>query len=796
MTRSSPTPCLEDPPEVAAAPEPDGQAGWALFQRFVLRRAGFAFDRMGGLALTTSAPALDAAVQATTRLQAAIDDWNRERFPMALEEWRRSRDTAAKCALERVARAVKRGQAPVAQDADAAAPLLPGMADWVASFRSCVDRLQAAELAYRAAFAQDFQACRSALSALADSDDFREAVLLLAGSAPALSMHSDSPRNSAVRQREQLLFKYAQRFCAKNETNSFFGPVHYGDVAAAPRALELAYDWDRRPVQRRAFFSHWAIDELAAAVAHDTRLKSLVDICGGPACLQVAPDQVDAAQALSALLARLQPRCEEEALALSEWLDALGRLRQTAQSFAQEPSLPHKAALAASLESRFQALGGSAVRRHAGQMFRTRGLVYEDAWVDASVGMPSAMAHSLERALGPLLDIALLYSRLWRARVLARCRAVAQAWFGGADRIPYDRFIVAWHEQHRQARALDPALLDRVQMLDQRIRDFESEWTHTLDTAPEGRLDSLHPARFAGYCEGLPLERWAVVSPDLLPMRQAGGDVHWVLGEIHHGVTMDGWMLSFAPDQEQCKAAIDRVVAQGLVGSGAGARYLPANLTMARRMKTAPPLYPGLTVALSAHATPRPAQADGIAQHALAVRELELQLDGGEGLRLVQAGSSIPVRFHPPAFGFDADGYAPFEACSLPVLRLPRRVGNGYAQRCTVDQLVVARAEWRIDATVLPPRKARVDDAVLELNRWRTSLGMPRHVFLKSSDEPKPVYVDWLSPHVVEYVLHLARRGGRWVISEMLPGPDELWLRGGTGRYTSECRFLMTMVTS
>lgn len=818
---------------------------WTLFPRFVLRRAGFAFDRLDGLALHDAAAPMDAAIQAASAVQAALGDWNRRVFPQLLGRLRATPSALDKKVLERATRAVRRGVRPADGDAVRVAELDAAAGAWLDGFKRCLDRADAAQQQFMRLFEAEFADCRAALQALSQSHDFREAVLLLDGPALQGAGPADAvkPRNSTVRQREQLLFKYAQRFCAKNETNSFFGPVHYGDTAAAERPLTIAADWNRQAPERTAFFSHWAIDEISAQISADARLADILPVMSVPTrrkesgpqwpetgactralatawgvglvqaqervqaelakgnwvrCIKVAPNEVHAALALLARLDALPAETDTERAAVAHWRSAVQFLIDGNRRFAQATDLADKAATRAGLEAQFQALGGGSVKRSPGRMFRSRSLVYEDAWVDAPLTLSDAAADELRLSLAPILDIALMYSRLCRARLGADCLAVARAWFGSIGAVAYDRFIAAWFEQQRRARALDAELVQRGEALQAKVAAFDDLWTQTIGTAEQGRVSQWPLAVFAELCHGMPEEPWAVVSPDLLPLQEADGRLSWVLGEIHHGVTMDGWMLSFAPDAAACKAGIDHRIQVDGVKAGAGRRYLPANLVMARQMKTAPQLYPGLKVELSARASGWQGPQGPIPHDDCAIKDLLLRLDGPQGPELVRAADGMPVRFYPPAFGFDAAGYAPFELCSLPILRLPRRTGTGHAPICSYRDIVVARAEWRMEAAMFCSvgGDTALARALLSLNAWRLEQGMPRHMFLKSTTEPKPVYIDWLSPHAIEFLLQLGRRGGLCTLSEMLPAPQHLWLRGEQVRYTSECRFMMTMVAA
>jgi len=67
--------------------------------------------------------------------------------------------------------------------------------------------------------------------------------------------------------------------------------------------------------------------------------------------------------------------------------------------------------------------------------------------------------------------------------------------------------------------------------------------------------------------------------------------------------------------------------------------------------------------------------------------------------------------------------------------------------------------------------------------------GRQRRVFAKAAAEPKPFYVDFDSPVLLDVLTRQLRRSQSVVISEMLPEPSSCWLRDATGhRYTSELR--------
>src|SRR5262249_3987346 len=83
----------------------------------------------------------------------------------------------------------------------------------------------------------------------------------------------------------------------------------------------------------------------------------------------------------------------------------------------------------------------------------------------------------------------------------------------------------------------------------------------------------------------------------------------------------------------------------------------------------------------------------------------------------------------------------------------------------------------------------------LEARRLMSQRGLPRYVFVRTSGEKKPVYVDFESPIYVELLAKLVRQArekqttGTVDVTEMLPTPEQCWLVDCEGKcYTSEVR--------
>ena len=131
-----------------------------------------------------------------------------------------------------------------------------------------------------------------------------------------------------------------------------------------------------------------------------------------------------------------------------------------------------------------------------------------------------------------------------------------------------------------------------------------------------------------------------------------------------------------------------------------------------------------------------------------------------------------PLAYFP---GFEAPG----------VTRWPRIV-NG--------RTVLFRERWTFGPADRPEPSARGDDPLpfaRAVVSWRRRHGLPRHVFVHTTKEPKPRYVDLASPPFLDLLRRdLLALGtdaeGRLHVAEMLPGPDALWAGGHASEFLGQ----------
>jgi hypothetical protein len=111
--------------------------------------------------------------------------------------------------------------------------------------------------------------------------------------------------------------------------------------------------------------------------------------------------------------------------------------------------------------------------------------------------------------------------------------------------------------------------------------------------------------------------------------------------------------------------------------------------------------------------------------------------------------------------------------------------GQDTGPRRMLGDLVIQRARWRFTAEQLQWLDLRRD----HVDAFRQQHGLPTRVFVRSPSEVKPLYIDLSAPLSLEILARLARAAPHLSFSEMLPGPDGLWLRDAAGaRYVCELR--------
>lgn len=632
------------------------------------------------------------------------------------------------------------------------------------------------------------------------------------------------PEPALTSYRIGVLAKYAQRYCAKNDSIGFFGPVGWADLTTEPgHHLRVAGSGAIR--RSEASIELWAVRALAAAIAADPRVGPHLPLRLNPA-VRVVEDEVrrpyrppmplssaqlavlrridgtttaahlaptDQAQ-LTALLdagvitseftvrpdahpeesLRAQIAMLPDTAGRDEWLSDVDKLLTAlaeAEKMATRPA--ELAGALAELDRRFAALTGEAVTRTKADVGAGRTLAYLDCRRDLDVRIPAGMTERLAQPLALLLQSARWLTAEIGEAVEERLQQVYADLRQRRDAVLLTDLFLA---------AADVLSGARGTPVHDVAQDFTLRWAEVLADSTGGSVgpvqlasadlgplvSAMFPAREPG---------WAAArhhSPDLL-LAHDGPESFWVLGELHVGMnTLESRFFHTLADEP---SRLDELIAGDMAGGRIVPCYPYGPQIDSRRY---PPLamhVPGRYLYWSHSAdlgTPDGAPAWPAAT--LLVRLEQGALVAGPA----RASWSLPVREFFGEF---------LSALAVNLFRLPAP-----GPRLILDNLVIRRATWTFELDELPAGVlTRTGYRPEVLGGWLAERGLPRHLFAQLPSEPKPFYVDLDSAVLVSNLARSWRRetAGPVRLQEMLPDPDQLWLRDGDGNpYTTEFRMV------
>ncbi|GAB3988810.1 hypothetical protein GCM10029978_112180 [Actinoallomurus acanthiterrae] len=687
------------------------------------------------------------------------------------------------------------------------------------------------------------------------SDDFRSALTWQnpelmrnwAAEYVATLRKGERSRPSRWRRRAALIARYAQRYCARNDTIGFFGAVGWarftstgadmvwrgaGGIRRQSVHLEvwaaeaIADAWRDRPDLQEflpvrldpsssfdGVMLHRAVRGPVRLDGLDTALLSALD--GRRRCGEVAAEASRAQpgsirdEALKALLELgergivqigFQIPCDERPemhlrrhvselpvalparAELAAGLDAL----DAAKRKITEAGPDELASALAAADDVLAQLTGAPPRRNPAAVAPSSGLRYGrtthylDCRRDLDVEFGPVLRDQLAAPLAIVLD-----SARWLAAEIG----------AAAHRELRQRFAtLSRRSDHVTLGALQFAsadiLSDAGGWTAEIVEDFQLRWKEILELSGSGERETVvhsdAAARLAkSLFPSLPLW-WSAAryhSPDLLLARRPDGGWLWVLGELHVGLnTLESRVfLTQADSPEELRAATAADMKLG--------RIVPVYPNSAPEVtaRTYPPTAldpPGLYRYWSYGAD------QGHPEGAASTPSAELSVVERDGVLLGQhrkGGWEAPV----------TEFFGEF-LTALVVNCFRPRPPDQHVPRVRIDDLVLCRESWRFSAADVPVSPSGEDHArYLDLRTWAENQGIPRRFFVKTAAEPKPMYIDLCAPLLVDNLVRVVRRvraGGdaqasQVEFTEMLPGPDELWLTDAAGRrYTSEFR--------
>jgi hypothetical protein len=825
---------------------------WALWRCVCLRGAGFPASRVLDLSAPDCAAAADRQLEAEAAVRRSLTnalgsvnlaiDRLRERG-----EWH---DRTRREPLIKAMRLLKAGQTP-----DYVSGSGPESAE-IAALKEAISLEHASRERYRAEFDVAASKTSNAILEIAGGDRFREAVIwqnrrAFHSGVGALirKTQEGSLRGSKQRQYEELVANYLQRYCVKNDTIGFFGPVGWATFVDGEAPIEIT-PGNSLVTNRKVYFEGWCMDAVAEKLNLEPGIRkwlcprrhpsiyldhSQLFVPGArpvslspkdAAVLALCNDELTAKEIVDSLLSRrelLFSGEEEIYLILDrhredgfiEWklelpvetdpeetlreklnrieepdlkervlagLDELVQAKHEVERSAGEPGRLDRAL--AGLEEKFTTVTGIEATRSHGQTYAARTLVYEDSRRDVDV----RLGRQVVEELGLPLTLLLQSARWLTAQAAILMRKEFLNIYSEAAR----RTGKAKVDGSEFWMRMQPMMEGDERPVATLLREFQRRWAEVLDIKSHDkevrftatRLKEKVENRFPAGSPGWVLARYH--SPDIMIAAASDeaikrGDYLMVMGELHIAVNTQTAELFLA--QHPSREALIRNIEIDLPETRLAPVLSKRMEGIALRTRRSTVLPNDFRVALSSDSfDSAPGSVTPISAMVVEYRRGNLSVsthDGKNRFDIVEAfgellSSWLVNYFHilPP---------------------------QEHVPRVMINRLVIVRETWSPEASELAfAREKEESQRFLQARKFARSHGMPRFVFVKTPVERKPFYVDFDSPIYVNIFARLARKTvdqigerTRIVVTEMLPGTDQVWLRDKEGnRYTSELRIV------
>lgn len=512
------------------------------------------------------------------------------------------------------------------------------------------------------------------------------AVLKLADGSPA--------KPSRARQREEVIASYWQRYCAKNDTIGFFGPLAWGRISDSGAPLGLRSGALVR--QRDVHLEAWGVQSLAETIDPG------ITVATGP----------DAAADLRAGLETHADRVVRE-----RGLATLDRLERALDAVAQAPPESLRGALAA-LDTTFTQLTGLEPVRNPGRAYGARTLVYIDCMRDLEV----ALGRTLVGGIAPALRVLFEAGRWYCGQVNEIGKSAIEEALPAGGTGPFAPVL---------GRVLRTLLMQWPPEIEAELAEMHRRLALVLANPDPATVGARAAAAFADHRPAWPMSVFQSVDVQLAAADETAlGEGDWlaVIGDMHPGANplVQGVFAHRNPNPpamlKLIRAAVGRPVpfllppfAPGMGQDGRGVPLTDED---------------DIHLAVMADTRAQPPRRTWLPD--------ELLVDGGD---LVDRGDELRVPLS------DALGMAIFIAGVRVFELLP---DGEHAERVTVGDTVLRREGWNVPAAEIP-RDAG------DLPAFARGHGMPRKLFAKSPLERKPMYLDVESPALARVLCRHAR---------------------------------------
>ncbi|PYP93196.1 MAG: hypothetical protein DMG65_01620 [Candidatus Angelobacter sp. Gp1-AA117] len=818
---------------------------WAFWRSICLRSAGFPFDLPQQLAT----PAIVAATNHLFLLeQGGTDKINKNIAALRLL-LDNTTDQAHRKSLQRALKQLNKGKAPE-PTGTAADSITQELAMLFA-------RIEEAKVQFIGQFQMERLELSAKIRRIAADSEFRQAVLLQNRAAlrrvmAAFAARQDVPakRGFKERQNEELIASYLQRYCLKNDTIGFFGPVGWAKLVDSKDPLSV------RPgpallSKSSVYFENWCIEALAEKISAIKSLRpwfvprllpffrletgvlyssgpvshlsavhaAILECCNGESTAREIAQKVIAISQyglrtegqvygiLQAYAARgiiswalelpyclhpeqklqeLLEKIEREELR-QPWLKELQQLENIREKVCRAAGHPELLENALSeLDDTFTRLTNRSAMKSAGAMYASRTLVYQDCRRNVQVEIGAELVASLGAPLSLLLNSARWFSYQAATAYRNRFHEIYEE-LAQKNNSPRVDLLQFWAR-------IEPLIFDPVQKLFNQVApEFQSRWEAILGVD----WDKQRMEYASAILKPLIKNSFAAPSAGWQFARYQSPDVMIAASSVE-GIRRGDYMFVLGEVHMAENTLRFSFAASQHDRPEELFEAFQADLPDARAVPVPPRHWPRVTNRTSpALTSPQDYYLEvSSAPVANAPRSRVVSI---AGFAVEHSGETLAVRSWDGRLKFDVIEFVSelLSHAAIEMIKIVRP--RPHVPRITIDKLVVARESWSFLVSELGFVHPETEhERFLAVRRWMRRNNLPRFVFVRVRVEVKPFYLDFDSPVYVEIFIKMVRRmlssdstEGRVTLTEMLPTPEQVWLPDVDGRtYTSEFRIV------
>ncbi|HYG09873.1 MAG TPA: lantibiotic dehydratase [Pyrinomonadaceae bacterium] len=840
-----------DLPEHLMRLMPGGQ--WAVWRWVCLRGAGFPAMEVLRLSSPESARAADALSEAEERVarsrRRVLTTLEAELEKAAPEDYERLRDTTRD-----IRQRLKKGKLP------GTAAVGDGAREALDSLREAQALIEPAQAHFIQTYENEVGRISETICEIAGIERFREAVVWQARHAfntgikslQKLKPGETYKRNTRQRQHEELVASYLQRYCVKNDTVGFFGPVGWARFMPDGPAVS-ARAGEGLLAKRSVYFESWCIDTLIEDIVDSDRtilhwaaprlapvfyvegqtlrlpLEKPLNLSAAQAALIRACDGEHTAREIARSLVSehgKELRSESDVYRLLEYLKAKGIIYWTFE-------VPFTTYPEQSLRRMLDGVDDEKLRENA--------LAKLDALEDArnEVAKATGNAEKLDGAIGQL------QTTFTEVTGRASSRAAGKMYAGRA---------LVYEDCRRDIEVdLGPEMLNALGLPLELLLTSARWLTYQVAVECSKAVKRIYAelAKDADAQEGVDsIKFWLraqreLLDPDSTPITALQASFHDRWAEILQ-LQPDEWQINRTA--ESLKERVYELFDAPRPGWMAARYQSPDVMVVAENQEAIQrgdfelvmgELHVsintvGLSLFLEQHPSkqelfdaaqldipePRiivapPKYGSGLSgrNHMALTLPKDFRLEFAANSDKIKQGQALPLAMllieerDGELIVKTRDGQHEFEIVEVLADALASQVVNAFKllrpanhmPRVKIDRVTVARESWAVQASEIEFAFEKSGASRFAgARRWARAAGMPRFVFMKSPIEVKPVYVDLESPIYVDLFAKIIRRtkessgdNQKIMVSEMLPRLDQTWLPDKEGQhYTSEFRIV------